>query len=254
MEKALQAPLFSIVTVTLNCAEAAVQTARSVLSQDFADFEYIVKDGQSHDGTAERMRGLGAAVTVSPDTGIYDAMNQALNLCRGEYVYFLNAGDTFFSPQVLSQIAARLDRSAAICYGELMLWPMQQRTRHPDRLSRYYLFHKNLNHQAWLARRDVYLRLHKFKLAYRFVADQEFVWRALFDHRLSTQRLDLVIANFGFGGASTHQSASQRVANERWQLLREFYSPREILLYGLSSLYFLNPLKKRIWYMLYPST
>jgi putative colanic acid biosynthesis glycosyltransferase len=244
-------PLFSIVTVTLNCADDAARTARSVLAQEFRDYEYIVKDGGSTDGTADRLRSLGLQVTVSPDGGIYDAMNQALELCTGEYVYFLNAGDTFADPWVLHRVADRIDRRAAIVYGELLLQPMGTRTRHPKRLSRYYLFRKNLNHQAWLARRDLYLRLGKFNLAYRYAADQEFVWRAVLEHDLPTQHLDLVVANFVYGGASTRRSAARSVMQERWRLLREFYRPWEITVYGLSSLYFLNSLKKRIWHHLH---
>jgi len=64
-------PLFSVVTVTLNCADAAEATARSVLAQSYADVEYLVKDGRSHDGTAERLQALGCNVVVSADTGIY---------------------------------------------------------------------------------------------------------------------------------------------------------------------------------------
>jgi putative colanic acid biosynthesis glycosyltransferase len=249
----MEAPRFSIVTVTLNCAEDAARTAQSVLGQTYGDYEYIVKDGGSQDGTADQMRALGARVFVSPDRGIYDAMNQALDHCRGEYVYFLNAGDTFAGPDVLSRLAAGIDQRAAICYGELELQPMRTRTRHPDRLSSYYLFRKNLNHQAWLARRDVYLKLGKFDLRYRYVADQAFVWQAVLRERLPAQHLDLVIANFEYGGTSTRRSASTTVRQERWELVRRFFRPWQIGLYGLVSLYFLNPLKARLWYLLHPS-
>jgi glycosyltransferase involved in cell wall biosynthesis len=63
----MEAPRFSIVTVTLNCAEDAARTAQSVLGQTYGDYEYIVKDGGSQDGTADQMRALGARVFVSPD-------------------------------------------------------------------------------------------------------------------------------------------------------------------------------------------
>lgn len=247
-------PLISVVTVTLNCAEDALRTARSVLGQTTTGYEYIIKDGGSSDGTPERLRELGLAVESSPDRGIYDAMNLALARCNGEYVYFLNAGDTFYSPTVLAELEARIDRAAAIVYGELMLWPMGRRTRHPRRLTRSYLFRKNMNHQAWLARRDLYAAFGGLNTSYRFCADQEFVWRATLERGLPTQHIDLTLANFVYGGVSTRRSSVEKVAAERRELEKRFFKPWEIQLYGAQGLFFLNSLKRRIWYMLYPTT
>lgn len=239
-------PLFSVVTVTLNCAEAAAATARSALAQTYPGVEYIVKDGGSRDGTAEAMRAIGATVVVSPDSGIYDAMNQARALCSGEYVYYLNAGDTFHSPTALAELAARLDRRADVVYAELMLLPMGRRTSQPDALSRYYLFRKNMNHQAWMAKRSAYAALGGLDTAYSLCADQDFIWKARLRHGLRFQHIDLTLANFVYGGASTSQRNRARVDRERWQLLRTYFRPWEIVGYGLASAYFLNPLKVRI--------
>ena len=94
-------PFFSVVTVTLNAAEKAAQTARSVLEQTFGDYEYIVKDGGSTDDTVRKLRELGSFnIQVCRDSGIYNAMNQALRCCSGKYVCFLNAGDVFTSESV----------------------------------------------------------------------------------------------------------------------------------------------------------
>ena len=248
-------PLFSIVTVTLNCANDAVQTAQSVLTQDFKDYEYIVKDGCSTDETVQQVRRLGVSnVTISSDTGIYGAMNQALALCTGHYVYFLNAGDTFYDDKVLSRVAAEINPGAAIVYGNLNLAPINKLARPPARLSRYYLFRKNLNHQAWMARLDVYKALGGFNLQYRYVADQDFLWRAILSHNLPTQYIDVVLATFIYGGHSTRKSARAQVRRERWNLIHQFYSPWEIMLYGVVGLYFLNPVKACFWDMRYSRT
>jgi len=74
----MSAPLFSIVTVTLNCVEDAVATAKSVLDQDCGNYEYIVKDGGSTDSTVTELGRLGVQTIVKPDVGVYAAMNQAL--------------------------------------------------------------------------------------------------------------------------------------------------------------------------------
>ena len=115
-------PLFSIVTVVYNDLPGLKLTQASVESQDFREFEWIVIDGASTDGTAEYLRelvqprgdqesadpeaGRPANVAVSePDKGIYDAMNKGLARASGKWVTFLNAGDTFAGPEVLSRLA-----------------------------------------------------------------------------------------------------------------------------------------------------
>jgi len=243
--------LFSVVTVTLNCADDAVLTAQSILGQDFANFEYIVKDGGSVDGTVERLKELGVPVHLSGDSGIYDAMNQAINLCRGEYIYFLNAGDTFYSPKTLSRLAGLIKTGKDIYYGNISLLPMNKVRRHPHYLSRYYLFRKNLNHQSWIAKRKVYQELKGFNLNYRYVADQDFLWRALFQYKKTIEHVNLIMANFIYGGTSTKKEAQKDNAQERKYLLNQYYSLLELFCYSIAGLYFLNPLKSWIWYKMY---
>ncbi len=117
-------PLFSVITVTLNCADDAVATARNVLSQDGATVEYLVKDGCSTDGTAERLAELGVRVIVTPDTGIYDAMNQGVAHASGRYICFLNAGDRFAGPHVLRDVATAIERynEPDFLYGMFVPW------------------------------------------------------------------------------------------------------------------------------------
>jgi len=78
------------------------------------------------------------------------------------------------------------------------------------------------------------------------VADQDFLWRALLWRKLTSQYVDLIIATFVYGGASTRRSAKKDVRHERWNLLQRFFTIPEIALYGLADLYFLNPIKARI--------
>lgn len=243
---------FSVVTVTLNCADDAVATAQSVLAQDFAGYEYIVKDGGSIDGTVQRLQELGVSVHVKNDSGIYDAMNQAINLCRGEYIYFLNAGDTLFKKSTLTKFASFMDQGYPIYYGNICLLPMQKLMRHPPKLSRYYLFRKNLNHQAWMARREIYSLFHGFDLSYRYVADQDFLRRVVFNGNLSAKHIDVVLSNFVYGGISTCKANHKAVVIDRRQMIRKFYSIFEIILYGFVGLHYLNPLKSLIWDALHP--
>jgi glycosyltransferase involved in cell wall biosynthesis len=244
--------LFSVVTVTLNCVDDAVTTTLSVLAQDFTDYEYFVKDGGSTDGTVERLRELGVQVHVEKDSGIYDAMNQAINFCQGEYVYFLNAGDTLYGKSTLTQFASFMSHKDAIYYGDIFLLPMRQLRRHPARLSRYYLFRKNLNHQAWMARRDLYIAFHGFNLSYRYGADQDFLRRAVLKSGLPAKHVEVVLSNFVYGGYSTCKANRKEIITERRSIIKQYYSPLERMLYGFAGLHYLNPLKRVIWDALHP--
>ena len=89
-------PLISIVTVSYNAATTIEQTILSVINQDFEDFEYIIVDGGSTDGTVDIIKKYQDKITLwvsEPDRGIYDAMNKGIRLAKGEFIYFINAGD-----------------------------------------------------------------------------------------------------------------------------------------------------------------
>jgi glycosyltransferase involved in cell wall biosynthesis len=103
-------PLITIITVSYHDAWAVVKTARSVFSQSFKEFEYIIVDGESLDGTAEfgsflEIAGLLGKSIIEPDKGVYDAMNKGIKVASGEYVCFMNAGDIFADNNVLERIA-----------------------------------------------------------------------------------------------------------------------------------------------------
>jgi glycosyltransferase involved in cell wall biosynthesis len=102
--------LFSIVTVVFNGAAVLQPTIDSVARQRFRDFEYVVLDGASRDGTIEvleRNREHIHHCTSEPDSGIYDAWNKALRVARGEWIAFLGAGDTYY-PDALEHYAAAI--------------------------------------------------------------------------------------------------------------------------------------------------
>ena len=108
-------------TITYNAAETIETTFRSVVGQSFTDYEYIVVDGDSKDGTVDFLRSRKDCLAVfisEPDKGLYDAMNKGMHLAKGEYLIFLNAGDTFHSENTLADIAVSIGSSRPdVIYG-----------------------------------------------------------------------------------------------------------------------------------------
>ena len=96
-------------------------TATSVFAQTFTDYEYIIVDGASTDGTVEWLRTQSDIRWVSePDKGIYDAMNKGVQMAKGEWILFLNARDTLFHNEVLQQIAPFLQNEYGLVYGDIV--------------------------------------------------------------------------------------------------------------------------------------
>jgi glycosyltransferase involved in cell wall biosynthesis len=100
-------PLVSIITVVFNGAEHIEQTIKSVISQTYPNIEYIIIDGGSIDGTLDIIKKYENNVDYfvsEPDRGIYDAMNKGIDLANGEWLNFMNAGDSFYNEEVLNKI------------------------------------------------------------------------------------------------------------------------------------------------------
>ena len=115
-------PLLSIITVVRDDLAGLERTRSSVAAQLFQDLEWLIIDGASTDGTAQFARGIlepPVSVVSEPDRGIYDAMNKGLDLAAGDYVLFLNAGDTLVSPATLDRVARRLRHGVVdFLYGD----------------------------------------------------------------------------------------------------------------------------------------
>ena len=123
-------PILTVITVCYEAAEDIERTLHSVLTQRFTDYEYVIVDGGSRDGTLEKIRTMEAPlrercrdVTVisEPDKGIYDAMNKGLKQARGEWVLMLNAGDILADPLVLEDVFAGKEYEEDVLYGDAVL-------------------------------------------------------------------------------------------------------------------------------------
>lgn len=100
-------PLITVVTVVLNAKEHIEQTIQSVINQTYSNIEYIIVDGGSTDGTLDiinKYKDKIAVIISEPDKGIFDAMNKGIDIATGEWINFMNAGDYFYTPDVLEKI------------------------------------------------------------------------------------------------------------------------------------------------------
>jgi succinoglycan biosynthesis protein ExoM len=221
-------PLFSIVTVCRN-AEATIRRAGlSLRGQTFRDFEWLVVDGASTDGTLDVIASLkvdGVRVSSEPDQGIYDAMNKAIGLARGQVLYFLNADDELHDANVLAEVASHFSADAELdcLYGDVIFRsPGREILKRCRHINRSTLPFEDLCHQGVFARRTLFSRVGLFELRWPTSADYDWLLR-VFASGANVKYVERRIAFFAEGGA--HARNPKSLAQERHALRLHYMSP-----------------------------
>lgn len=238
-----ETPLISVITCTYNAVTTLSRTLNSVASQSYACLEHVIIDGCSNDGTfsliqryVEQEHPYPIRVVREPDDGLYDAMNKGVRQCAGDYVVFLNAGDTFHEDKTLDAVVSCMDwgkgdfRSTAVCYGETDIvdekgrFLRHRRLRTPQRLT-WKSFQQGMLvcHQSFYVRRDIAASV-CYDMQYRFSADVDWCIRVLkiVERRhLQVVNVQRTLTDYLSAGMTTqHHMASLR---ERWQVMRKHY-------------------------------
>lgn len=163
----------SVVTVCYNAVGVLEETIQSVLNQTYPHIEYIIIDGGSTDGTVGIIKKYASRITYwisEPDKGIYDAMNKGLSIASGNYINFMNAGDTFYSNTVVYDVFRKISKQYAVIYGSTyMKYSYGDYIVSPDKLYNIkkcmILCHQSVFVQSTLA------KSHQFNDKYGLAAD-----------------------------------------------------------------------------------
>lgn len=233
----------SIITITYNAEKALVPTAESVLMQDFSNIEHLIIDGLSKDSTidvAEEYKhrndvtnnGHEVIIMSEPDHGIYDAMNKGLRKANGDFIVFLNAGDTLPEKNTISSVAkaAQTQANVAVVYGDTNITDengtfLRHRRLHPGSKLTWQSFKYGMLvcHQAFYARREIAKDIH-YDLQYRHSADVDWCIRIMKDAERKKMPLvytGSVIANFAIGGNTTQNHRDS--LKERFRIMYHHY-------------------------------
>ena len=233
-------PVISIITVCYNAQNEIAATLKSVKEQTFKGYEYIIVDGASKDNTLKVIAESGVAPTLlisEKDKGIYDAMNKGLALAKGDYLMFLNAGDSLYSPNTLQQIADVAKNNPDVIYGDTAIvdtdrnYLRPRRLRPPKHLTRNSFKNGMLVcHQAFLPKRELAM---PYDMQYRFSADFDWCVKILAKATTSVQ-IEGYIVNYLEEGATTRNHVKS--LKERFRIMCKHY--------GL-----LTTIFKHIWFL-----
>ncbi len=222
-------PFVSIITVVYNGGGALRSTLESAFVQAYKDYELIIIDGASTDDTIQNLVAFDDQIDYwvsEPDRGIYDAMNKGIKAATGEWIYFLNSGDSFVSQNVLMQAAEVLKQSnAEILAGYVRVLSKGKVTgRFPLNISKTnsarQLFQSRFCHQALFVRKQSYDNIGGFDLRFPTFADFFACYQIVnkfgrFDHA------PIEIANFDLGGVSSDYRKSARLYRERERIFQD---------------------------------
>lgn len=219
----------SIITVNLNNAAGLSKTIESVASQIFTNYEHIIIDGGSTDGSVDIIKDYeqkyngvpGHLYWVSePDKGIYNAMNKGIKVARGEYCLFLNSGDTLLNKSVLED-TFKTNPKEEIVYCNLKL--SHQIVTFPEKLTYLNFFNGSLGHPSTFIKKELFYRVGFYNEENKVVSDWEFFLKAIIRHHCSYKHINITLSFFDSNGISSCSSFDSIKTQERKKVLHSIY-------------------------------
>ena len=223
----MKTPLFSIITITFNAESTLEPTLCSVATQQENDYEYLIVDGASKDGTVALARQYDCVTRIisEPDRGLYDAMNKGIKAATGEYLVFLNAGDSLYAPDTLKKLHDFIGENRPdILYGETAIvdsdrrFIAMRRLKTPEKLSwKSFRMGMLVCHQAFIVRREL---APLYDLSYRFSADFDWCIRCMKKAR-TIANTHLTLINYLNEGVTTRNHKAS--LKERYRIMVKYY-------------------------------
>ena len=220
-------PKISIITINYNNLEGLQKTIASVSSQTWQEFEHIIIDGGSTDGSVEYIESnalLFKYWVSDPDKGVYHAMNKGIAQANGEYLLFLNSGDHFFSPTVLEQNHQSI-KDQAIIYFNLQVVEGNQVfiKEYPEVLSFSYFVKDTLPHPATFIAKNAFEKTNLYNEELRILSDWKFFIDAICKFNLTYKKINTTLSTFYIGGMSSNPANRAIKHNEKQQVLEQDY-------------------------------
>jgi glycosyltransferase involved in cell wall biosynthesis len=228
----------SVITICLNERNTIAQTLESVINQSCRDFEYIVIDGGSTDGTLEIIKKYESDIDVlvsEPDQGIFNAQNKGIAIAGGSYITLLNSGDYYCNNKIIERIFEN-NLTADIIYGDIIIKMnsgLKYRKKSPTKPTEMFFMYDCLPHPGTLFNANMFDEIGGLDESFPGTADYEFFLRSLFSKGRSAQYLPFPIAVFNLSGFSSIHEKTEKVQSERKRAQELHLDPRTLKFFTL---------------------
>lgn len=220
-------PILSVITVCKN-EPYIEETCLSIIKQTNQDFEWIVIDGASTDGTLEKLSKYQSKMSTfisEPDAGVYPAMNKGISHAKGEYLLFMNGGDLFYNDNVVDTVLPYLaEKRKDVFYGDsYRLFENKEDCfikTYPDEITKSFFLTNTLAHQSSFIKRELFERLGGYREDFKIVSDKE-KWLKFITNNVEFAHIPLALSRFRMNGISRQQSPV--LLQEKKKLLEEYF-------------------------------
>ena len=219
--------MVTVITINYNNREGLQRTLDSVRKQSVHEFEYIIVDGGSTDGSRELIEENRDIITEwvsEKDNGIYNAMNKGVAMASGDYCLFLNSGDVFHDPEVMHKVNATpfdvdivLGRVNNVAGGKIV-----EEYIPDENITLMHIFETGMHHAGSFIRTSL-MEKYPYSEALKVCSDREFFIRTIIDDNCSYRTLPFVVCDFEVGGASADKCLLKQ---ESLAIINSLYPPR----------------------------
>lgn len=224
-------PFFSIITVNLNNKEGLRNTIEHLIDQTFSNYEFIIIDGGSTDGSRDVIQEYQDKIIYwvsEKDRGIYHAMNKGIARANGEYCLFLNSGDYLIGEKVLETIAAG-EKKADVLFGNLVVVSGEKvidRILGKHNITFLDIYNNRVKHQASFIKRSLFDQFGLYNEELKIISDWEFFIKSIGLGGASCYYLDMDIACYDNNGISNINNVNNTSTEERDAIIEKYIPVR----------------------------
>ena len=222
-------PKISIITINYNNKEGLEKTIQSVVNQTYQNFEYLIIDGGSTDGSAQIINKYADKIDYwvsEPDKGIYNAMNKGINKAHGEYLLFINSGDELYNNLVFETNINEI-HSEDIVAGNINVIgnDIDYIGESKTKVSFINMYKDTVWHPTTFIKKEAFAKTTLYDENLKICSDWKWFLLGIFKYNLTYRKIDNIISKFYLDGISSMEDQKKQIASERIETLQIHFAP-----------------------------